>query len=185
MKDGVRIVNCARGELLDLDALEDALDSGKVGGREPRRLPGRADDRASDLRLRERGRDAAPGRLDGGGAGPRRRDHRRAGGGRAERASWSRTRSTSRRSAARTWRCSSPTCRCRAQLGRLAMSLAERALGRPASRSPTTATWPSFDTRLLTLSVLNGALLGPGRRERELRQRARDRRGARHPASAS
>jgi D-3-phosphoglycerate dehydrogenase / 2-oxoglutarate reductase len=32
MKDGVRIVNCARGELVDLDALEAALESGKVGG---------------------------------------------------------------------------------------------------------------------------------------------------------
>jgi D-3-phosphoglycerate dehydrogenase len=32
MKDGVRIVNCARGELIDLEALEQALDSGKVGG---------------------------------------------------------------------------------------------------------------------------------------------------------
>jgi D-3-phosphoglycerate dehydrogenase len=32
MKDGVRIVNCARGELVDLDALLDGLDSGKVGG---------------------------------------------------------------------------------------------------------------------------------------------------------
>lgn len=32
MKDGVRIVNCARGELIDLDALEAALDSGRVGG---------------------------------------------------------------------------------------------------------------------------------------------------------
>jgi D-3-phosphoglycerate dehydrogenase / 2-oxoglutarate reductase len=32
MKDGVRIVNCARGELVDLDALQTALDSGKVAG---------------------------------------------------------------------------------------------------------------------------------------------------------
>ncbi len=32
MRDGVRIVNCARGELVDLDALEQALDSGKVAG---------------------------------------------------------------------------------------------------------------------------------------------------------
>lgn len=32
MKDGVRIVNCARGELLVDEALKDALDSGKVAG---------------------------------------------------------------------------------------------------------------------------------------------------------
>jgi D-3-phosphoglycerate dehydrogenase len=32
MRDGVRIVNCARGELVDLDALKEALDSGKVAG---------------------------------------------------------------------------------------------------------------------------------------------------------
>ena len=32
MRDGVRIVNCARGELLVDDALKDALDSGKVAG---------------------------------------------------------------------------------------------------------------------------------------------------------
>ncbi|MGH2952204.1 MAG: phosphoglycerate dehydrogenase [Solirubrobacterales bacterium] len=32
MRDGVRIVNCARGELVDLDALERGLESGKVAG---------------------------------------------------------------------------------------------------------------------------------------------------------
>ncbi len=32
MKDGVRIVNCARGELVDLDALVEGLESGKVAG---------------------------------------------------------------------------------------------------------------------------------------------------------
>jgi D-3-phosphoglycerate dehydrogenase len=32
MKEGVRIVNCARGELVDLDALEAALESGTVAG---------------------------------------------------------------------------------------------------------------------------------------------------------
>jgi D-3-phosphoglycerate dehydrogenase len=32
MRDGVRIVNCARGELVDLDAVLGGLESGKVGG---------------------------------------------------------------------------------------------------------------------------------------------------------
>ncbi len=32
MKDGVRIVNCARGELIDAEALDAALASGRVGG---------------------------------------------------------------------------------------------------------------------------------------------------------
>ncbi len=32
MRDGVRVINCARGELLDDAALKDALDSGKVAG---------------------------------------------------------------------------------------------------------------------------------------------------------
>ena len=32
MKDGVRVINCARGELVDDAALKDAIDSGKVAG---------------------------------------------------------------------------------------------------------------------------------------------------------
>ncbi len=32
MKNGVRIINCARGELIDVAALKQALESGKVGG---------------------------------------------------------------------------------------------------------------------------------------------------------
>jgi D-3-phosphoglycerate dehydrogenase len=32
MKDGARIVNCARGELVDLDAVLEGLESGKLGG---------------------------------------------------------------------------------------------------------------------------------------------------------
>jgi D-3-phosphoglycerate dehydrogenase len=32
MRDGVRIVNCARGELIDLDALSQGLESGRVAG---------------------------------------------------------------------------------------------------------------------------------------------------------
>jgi D-3-phosphoglycerate dehydrogenase len=32
MKEGARIVNCARGELIDLDALHEGLESGRLGG---------------------------------------------------------------------------------------------------------------------------------------------------------
>ena len=32
MKDGVRVINCARGQLIDDEALQAALDSGKVAG---------------------------------------------------------------------------------------------------------------------------------------------------------
>src|SRR5206468_4359339 len=32
MRDGVRIINCARGELIDLDALTAGLESGKLAG---------------------------------------------------------------------------------------------------------------------------------------------------------
>jgi len=32
MREGARIVNCARGDLVDLDALNDGLESGKLGG---------------------------------------------------------------------------------------------------------------------------------------------------------
>ena len=78
MRDGVRIVNAARGELLDEDALIAALESGKVAGaaidvfvQEPYSGPllGGAEHRAH----------AASRRFDRRGAGPGRRDRRRAG----------------------------------------------------------------------------------------------------------
>ena len=79
MKDGVRIVNCARGELIDLEALEAALDSGKVGGAALDVFP--AEPMTEHPLF---GRDdvvvtPAPGRLDRRGPGPGRHRHRRAG----------------------------------------------------------------------------------------------------------
>ena len=80
MRDGVRLINAARGELLDEDALVAALESGKVAGaaldvysREPYDGPAAA--------VRQRRLDAAPRGVDRGGAGSRRRDRRRAGRG--------------------------------------------------------------------------------------------------------
>ena len=79
MKDGARIVNCARGELVDLDALDGGPRVRQGRRRRARRLPLRALHRAPDLRPRRRRRHPAPRRLDRRGAGPRRRRHRRAG----------------------------------------------------------------------------------------------------------
>ena len=80
MRDGVRVINCARGELIDDAALKDALDSGQGRGRGAGRLPERADHRLPAVRrLPQRGRDAAPGRVDDRGAGPRRGADGRAG----------------------------------------------------------------------------------------------------------
>ena len=70
-----------------------------------------------------------------------------------------------------------PLC---AQLGRLAMSLAEQSVGRPdrgrLPRPPGRLRHPPADARGAERRVP-----GPGRGERQLRQRAGDRRGARHP----
>ena len=54
MKDGVRMLNVARGPLIVEEDLQAALDSGKVGGRRARRLPQRAGHRAPAVRLPER-----------------------------------------------------------------------------------------------------------------------------------
>ena len=85
MRDGVRVLNVARGGLIDDDALIAALDSGKVGGCGDRRLQERADDRAPAVRIPQRRRHAAPRRLDRRGDRPRRLSERRAGGRRPDR----------------------------------------------------------------------------------------------------
>ncbi len=63
MKDGVRILNVARGPLLVDADLQAALDSGKVAGA-ALDVPERADHRASALLLSQRHRYAAPWRVN-------------------------------------------------------------------------------------------------------------------------
>ena len=81
MKDGVRIVNCARGGLVVEEALRAALDSGKVAGAA---IDVFAEEPATEeraLRRAERRLHAASRRRDDRGAGERRRADRRADGG--------------------------------------------------------------------------------------------------------
>ena len=73
-----------------------------------RRVPLRAGHRAPAVRVSERDRHPAPGRLDRRGDRPRRLPGRRAGRRGARPAASSPARSTSRRSPPRTWRCSGP-----------------------------------------------------------------------------
>ena len=84
MKPGVRIVNCARGGLVDKRALVEALD-GHVAGAALDVFAEGAATESPLFQLAERHRDAAPRRVDRRGAGARRPDRRRAGRGRAQR----------------------------------------------------------------------------------------------------
>ena len=80
MKDGVRIINCARGGLVVEEALRAALESGKVAGAA---IDVFAEEPATDeraVRRAERRLHAASRRLDQRGAGERRRADRRADG---------------------------------------------------------------------------------------------------------
>jgi D-3-phosphoglycerate dehydrogenase len=70
MKPDVRIINCARGGLIDERALYDALKEGRVAG------AAAADKSVVAIRLRDH--DAAPRRFDEGSAGGRGRNGRRA-----------------------------------------------------------------------------------------------------------
>ena len=160
MKDGVRVINCARGELVDDAALKDALDSGKVAGAALDVFPSEP---ITDYPLfdgyAQRRRHAAPRRLDHRGAGPRGRADGRAGRGRADRRRRLDRGQHPGRVAPRTWRCSARSCRSARASARLATTLAESTgverveveyLGRIAER----------DTRLLTIAALNGLLAG-------------------------
>ena len=110
------------------------------------------------LELDERGRHAAPRRLDRRGAGSRGRDHRRAGRRRPRgRARHERGQHPGRRRR-RTSRCSGRSSRSRRSSAGSRSS--SPAAGRSRSPSPRTAPLSEYDTRLLTVAALNGVFQG-------------------------
>ena len=180
MKDGVRIVNCARGELVDLDALVGRARVRQGRRRRARRLPLGAVHRAPDLRPRRRRRHAAPGRLDRRGPGPGRGRHRRAGDRGADRRR-RHQRGQHRRRAAR-GDGGAGAVRAALRKARPPRAGARRRRRSTGSRPSSAAGIASHDTRLLGIAVLVGDPLRPHRGAGQPRQRAADGRGARHRA---
>ncbi len=155
MQDGVRIVNTARGELIDEQALLDALESGKVAGGGARRVRDEPYERAS-ARARQRHRHAASCGVDGGGAGPGRGDRGRAGRSSARRGSGHERRQQSgrRRGGPRGARAIRSAC------GKARASRDGARRRRAPSASSVYGGLADHDTRLLTAAALNGAFQG-------------------------
>ena len=181
MRDGVRILNVARGGLIDDAALEAALDAGKVAGAALDVFPSEPITDYPLFRPPERRRDAAPGCLDRGGDRPRRPSERRADRGRAD-------------GRCRHDRGQHPFRRCRGDGGAGARSCrspsgsgasrwgSRRARRSSGSRPRSSDGSRDLDTRLLTRRGAHRRAAGPHRAGRQLRQRrgvrqrARDRR---------
>ena len=160
MRDGVRVLNVARGGLIDDAALKDALDSGKVGGAALDVFPSEPmTELPAVRRLPQRRRHAAPRRLDRRGDRPRRLPERRAGRRRADRRrrlhgrqhprdrrrghGGARAVPAARDASSGAWRWSSP-----------------RAARSSASRRRSWAASPTSTRACSTLAVIGGALQG-------------------------
>ena len=76
MKDGVRLVNTARGGIYQMDALVDAIKSGKVAGAAIDVFEVEPCTESPLHAIRQRHPHPAPRRIDLGGSGPRRRADR-------------------------------------------------------------------------------------------------------------
>ena len=174
-KPGIRIVNVARGGIVDEDALADAIRGGTVGRRRPRRLRRGADHRVAAVRARRGGRHPAPRRLHPRGPGQGGRHDRRHGAARPRR----RLRAL-RRQRRRPPRRPRPCARsCRWPSGSAGSTPRSPARLPARLEIEYQGQLADYDTRILTLSVLKGVFGAVDRPAGLLRQRPADRRGAR------
>ena len=141
MKRGARIVNAARGDLVDMDALVDALESGHVAGAALDVFPEEPYTSGRILELENVVVTPHLGGVDPGGTGQGGRHRRRAGrGGAHGRLRLERREHPARRSGG-DGGARARTSRSRAGSG--SSSPASRAAGSTASTSPARARWPS------------------------------------------
>ena len=158
MRDGVRIINCARGELIDLDALLAGLESGKVGGAALDVFPVGAVHRAPPVRARRRRRHARisaprpPRRRTGPASSPPSRCARRSP------VAWSPTPSTSPPCARRRWRRWRRSCPCARGSAAWPRGSATASIDRVEVDFH--GRIAEHDTRLLGIAVLVGILSG-------------------------
>ena len=157
MREGVRIINCARGELIDLDALREGLESGKVAGAALDVFP---EEPFTGHPILEREDVVVTPHL--GASTAEAQD--RAGMVTAEQipppspAAWSPTRSTSPRCGRRRWRQLAPFVPLCEKLGRLAQALRRGTVDRVEVEFR--GRLADQDTRLLGIATLVGILSG-------------------------
>ena len=152
VKPGVRIVNAARGGIVDEDALCDALKEGRVAGAGLDVYAKEPSTRQPAVRVRQRRRDPAPRRLHRRGAGEGR--HRR----REVRAARARRRVRARRGQRAGRRRSPRTCgpACRWPRSSAGSSPRWPAASPPASTVEVRGEIAAYDVKVLELAALKG-----------------------------